>query len=150
MQTTPPALGRVPRLWRSLAAAAVTATLVLTTVAGTDDDFPLGPMTQFAFSVSDDGGQIQSHWLEAETRDGTRLRLPMDAMGAGLKRAEVEGQVKRFVADPSLLEGIARQQNARRPDRPLARIIVVREIKQLRRGRVVSTTTEPRVTWEVR
>lgn len=131
--------------------AAVLGALFFTTFWGEDDHFPLGPMTQFAFSVKSDGGEIHSHWLEAETADGRRIKLPWDAVGAGLKRAEVEGQAERFRRDPALLQGVADAQRRLRPGGPrYARIYLVREIKTLRSGRVVSSRREDRASWSVR
>lgn len=139
------------RLWRTLAAATVIGTLLYTTSCGTDDDFPLGPMTQFAFSVKDDGGEIHSHWLEADTAAGTHVKLPMDAVGAGMKRAEIEGQMTRIVRDPSLLQGIADAQRRLHPDRPaLTRIYLVHQVKTLRDGKVVATSVRNRAVWAVR
>ncbi|MQY09759.1 hypothetical protein [Actinomadura macrotermitis] len=144
-------LSTLGRLWRSLAAAAVIGALFYTSSYGTDDDFPIGPMSQFAFSVKSDGGEINSHWLEADTVAGTHVKLSMDAVGAGMKRAEVEGQMGRFVRDPSLLQGIADAQRRLRPDAPrLTRIYVVSQVKTLEHGRVVAVRTSNRVSWDVR
>jgi hypothetical protein len=139
------------RLWRSFAAAAVIGTLLYTSSCGTDDDFPLGPMTQFAFSVKNDGGEIHAHWLEADTAAGAHIRLPMDAVGAGMKRAEIEGQMTRIVRNPSLLQGIADAQRRLHPGRPApTRIYLVHQVRTLRHGRVVSTTVRNRAVWDVR
>lgn len=147
----PQRLGRAGRLWRAGVTSLVLAALFYGSAWGSDDDFPLGPMTQFAFAVESDGGEIHSHWLEADTTAGTRVKLPMDAVGAGLKRAEVEGQVDLFARDPSLLQGIADAQRRLHPDRPAyTKIYVVKQIRTLRKGRVVSTSTMIRVSWEVR
>jgi hypothetical protein len=144
-------LGPRARLWRSAVAAAVIGALFWTSAYGSDDHFPLGPMTQFAFSVDEDGGEIHSHWLEAGTADGRRVRLSMDAVGSGLKRAEVEGQMDRLIRDPSLLQGVADGQRGLHPDRPaLTRIYVVKQIRTLRHGKVVSTRQFDRVVWTVR
>ena len=144
-------LGRRARLWRSLAGAAAVGALCCTSAYGSNDDFPFGPMTQFAFSVKNDGGVIGSYWLEADTAAGTHVPLSFDAVGTGMKRAEIEGQMPRIVRDPSLLQGIADGQRRLHPDEPrLTRIYVVREIKKLEHGRVVSTTRQNRVVWDVR
>ncbi|HEX2312231.1 MAG TPA: hypothetical protein VHJ17_00730 [Thermomonospora sp.] len=144
-------LGPRARLWRSAAAAAVIAALCWTSAYGSDDHFPLGPMTQFAFTVKNDGGEIHSHWLEADTADGRHVKLSMDAVGTGLKRAEVEGQMDRLIRDPSLLQGIADAQRRLHPGRPrLTKIYIVKSIRTLHKGKVVSTRQFTRVTWTVR
>lgn len=149
----PPALRLGPRarLWRSLAGAAAVGALLFTSTYGSNDDFPLGPMTQFAFSVKDDGGTISSYWLEADTAAGTHVTLSFDAVATGMKRAEIEGQMPRIRRDPPLLQGIADGQRRLHPDRPrLTRIYVVQEIKTLKRGKVVSTMRQNRVVWDVK
>ncbi|MEU5993757.1 hypothetical protein ABZ806_32700 [Spirillospora sp. NPDC047418] len=149
----PPALRLGPRarLWRSLAGAAVVGALFYTSAYGSNDDFPLGPMTQFAFSVKGDGGTISSYWLEADTAAGTHVALSFDAVGTGMKRAEIEGQMPRIRRNPALLQGIADGQRRLHPDRPrLTRIYVVQEIKTLKRGKVVSTMRQNRVVWDVK
>lgn len=144
-------LGRGARLWRSLGGAAVVGALFYASAYGSNDDFPLGPMTQFAFSVKNDGGVIGSYWLEADTADGRHVELSRDAVGTGMKRAEIEGQMSRIVRDPSLLQGIADGQRRLHPDEPrLTRVYVVQEIKKLEHGKVVSTTRKNRVVWDVR
>lgn len=148
-----PALRLEPRarLWRSLSGAAVVGALLYSSAYGSNDAFPLGPMTQFAFSVQDDGGAINSFWLEADTADGRHVKLSMDAVGTGMKRAEIEGQMSRIVRDPSLLQGIADGRHRLHPGKPrLTRVYVVQEIKKLDGGKVVSTTERNRVVWDVR
>ncbi|MFA1544091.1 hypothetical protein [Actinomadura monticuli] len=151
MDLPPLRLGPRARLWRSFAGAAAVGALCYTSAYGSNDDFPLGPMTQFAFSVKDDGGAISSYWLEADTAAGTHVALSFDAVGTGMKRAEIEGQMPRIVRDPSLLQGIADGQRRLHPSEPrLTRIYVVQEIKKLKHGKVVSTFKQNRVVWDVR
>ncbi|WUI03729.1 hypothetical protein OHR68_18595 [Spirillospora sp. NBC_00431] len=151
MQIPAHRLGASARLWRSVVGAAVVGALFYSSAYGGNDHFPLGPMTQFAFSVKDDGGTINSFWLEADTAQGRRVKLSMDAVGTGMKRAEIEGQMSRIVRDPSLLQGIADGQRRLHPGDPrLTRVYVVQEIKTLKRGKVVSVTKRDRVVWDVR
>ncbi|MBW8486517.1 hypothetical protein [Actinomadura parmotrematis] len=153
MSAAPPVrrLGAAGRRWRVLTAAGAVVALFATSLFGSDDDFPIGPMSQFAFSVKSDGGVITSHWLEADTAGGGRVKLSLDAVGTGLKRAEVEGQMSRFVHDPSLLQGIADAQRRLRPGAPrLTRVYVVSQVKTLEHGRVTSVATTDRVSWTVR
>jgi hypothetical protein len=143
-------LPRPGRLVRSLCAAAVIALLLTASAYGTDDDFPVGPMVQFAFSVPP-AGEIRSHWLEADTTAGQHVKLSMDAVGPGMKRAEVEGQMGRFVRNPSLLQGIADAQHRLHPRQPaLTKIYVVMQVTKLDHGRPAGDTTQTVVTWDVR
>ncbi|WP_433188163.1 hypothetical protein [Actinoallomurus sp. CA-150999] len=143
-------LSRPGRFWRSLSAAAVIALLLIASAYGNDDDFPVGPMVQFAFSVPP-AGEIRSHWLEADTTTGAHIKLSMSALGAGLKRAEVEGQMGRFVRDPSLLQGIADAQRRLHPGQPaFSRLYVIMKVTKLDHGRPAGDTVQTVVTWNVR
>jgi hypothetical protein len=143
-------LGGCARSWRAGAAGAAMVALFYGSAWGTDDHFPVGPMVQYAFSIPP-AGEIRSHWLEADTTAGTRVRLSTRAAGAGLKRAEIEGQIGRFIRDPSLLQGIADAQRRRHPDQPgYRRLYVVVQVTKLDRGRPVSRHILTRVTWNVR
>jgi hypothetical protein len=139
------------RAWRLCATLAVVAGLFWASAYGTDDDFPLGPMSQFAFMVPNDGGQIHSQWLEADRADGKHVRVPMDAQNGGLKRAEVEGQIGRFVHDPALLQGIADGERRLHPgESPYTVIYLVKQTQTLHNGKVASAQKETIATWRVR
>ncbi|MEO5876858.1 MAG: hypothetical protein ABIS86_02705 [Streptosporangiaceae bacterium] len=144
-------LGPAGRAWRTMVLFGLVGTLFWNSCYGEDDDFPLGPMTQFAFYVQSSGGQINSRWLEADTAAGEHLKLSFNASGSGLKRAEVEGQAGLIERDPSLLQGIADRLNQGRsgPSR-LTRIYVVHQTKTLDRGRVVRTVQRNQAVWDVR
>ncbi|GAA3210401.1 hypothetical protein [Actinocorallia longicatena] len=144
-------LSAAGRTWRAVVLLTLVGTLFYTSSKGSDDDFPLGPMTQFAFSVKSSGGEIHSRWMEADTADGRHVKLSWDAAGSGLKRAEVEGQVNRMQRDPSLLQGIADRLNRTRAggDR-ITRLYVVHDIRTLEKGKVVKETMSNQVVWDVR
>jgi len=111
---------RLPRaglLWRSVVAVAFLALLLLGTLQGNDDRWPFAPMSQYAFAVDLDG-EIRSTSIEAVTAAGVRTVVPLSPDGVGLRRAEVEGQLPRFVADPALLEAVAAAYARRHPGRP--------------------------------
>jgi hypothetical protein len=143
-------VGLRARLWRTGVAVLVLATLLYGSAAGTDDLFPFGPMVQFAFSVPSNG-EIRSYWLEADTIAGTRVRVPPGAVGGGLKRAEIEGQMSRLVRDPALLQGIADGFQRLHPDQPrYTKVYVMVEITSLRNGKPAGRRSEVRTAWEVR
>ena len=111
---------RLPRaglLWRSVVAVAFLALLLLGTLQGNDDRWPFAPMSQYAFAVDLDG-EIRSTSIEAVTTAGVRTVVPLSPDGVGLRRAEVEGQLPRFVAEPALLEAVAAAYARRHPGRP--------------------------------
>jgi hypothetical protein len=144
-------LSLLGRTWRAAALLALVGMLFWNSSFGEDDDFPLGPMTQFAFYVQSSGGQINSRWLEADTTGGTHIKLSFDAAGSGLKRAEVEGQSGLIQRDPSLLQGIADRLNQGKtgPSR-LTRIYLVHQTKTLEKGKVVKTEQSDQAVWDVR
>ncbi|HJY24930.1 MAG TPA: hypothetical protein VJ649_04560, partial [Actinomycetes bacterium] len=94
-------LTRRGALVRLAAVSAGLGILLYGTVRGTDDMFPFGPLVQYAFSV-DPNGEIRSTFIEADTDDGNVVRVPLSLDGVGIKRAEIEGQLTKIVADPSL------------------------------------------------
>ncbi len=135
--------------WRAGALAAGTALALYGGVFGTDDLWPFAPMTQFAFYVSPDG-QIRAAHVDAVTTEGTEVRVPLNARGVGVGRAEIEGQLSEIVRDPSLLQSIAVAQRRRHPDQPQYRRLYLREtVTTLRDGRAVAVRVETKATWDV-
>lgn len=114
---------------------------------GTDDDFPFGPFKMYSHANSPDGF-VSSNRLEAVDATGRRLKLTDSA--TGLRRAEIEGQIPRFLDDPELLASVADAYADRHPDAPaLARIEIIRRRYQLEdhepTGDVAETVV---VSWE--
>jgi hypothetical protein len=142
-------LSRPARWWRTLVALTFLVLLVLGTLRFGDDKWPFAPMSQYAFGVDLDG-EIRSTRVEAVTVDGDQLTVPLSPGGVGLRRAEVEGQLRRFVDDPSLLEAIAAAYARRHPDEPrYAELVLVQDVSDLEDGAVVGTSTEVLSTWTV-
>jgi hypothetical protein len=67
----------------------------------------------------------------------------------GIRRAEIEGQLPRFVADPARLATVATAYAQRHPDaRPLTEVSVVIRWHELRGGRPTGGYhDETKVTW---
>jgi hypothetical protein len=107
------------RVWRARAAASLVIGIgvVLGTVVGDDPWWPFAPMSQYAFDVDPDG-EIRSTYVVGRTTAGTTERVVFGMEGIGLGRAELEGQLSRVVADPSLLQAIAVAHSRRVPDEP--------------------------------
>lgn len=139
------------RAWRALVTVAVLALVINGTVRGDDQQWPFGPMSQFAFEVSNDGGTVRSVTVDARTVDGELMHVPLDAEGIGLPRAEIEEQLGRFEQDPSLLQTIAVAHARRHPDQPRYRVVYLRnEVTRLEHGKAVSHRIETPATWRVR
>ena len=124
-----------------LAVTALVAVLLLAgTFVGQDDDFPFGPFRMYS-TRDDPDGRVVSARVEAVDAAG-RVRS-VDERSTGLRRAEVEGQVGRFRADPALLGALARAHRRLQPDEPaFVEVRVVEQAYALRDSRPASTPTE--------
>ena len=141
--------GRVFRLGMALAGIAA---LVHGTLADSDDYFPFGSMAQYA-SAHDLDGQVRSVYMLADTESGLRrVPVPLHATGTGIGRAEVEGQLGRFLADPSLMQAIADAYHALHPERDqYTTLYLMRDTHQLRDGHQTGQpATEQLAEWDVR
>jgi len=123
---------------------ALTLLLAALTLAGTlvgqDDDFPFGPFRMYS-TRDDPNGTVVSTRVEAVDAAG-RVRT-VDERSTGLKRAEVEGQVQRFRADPALLGALSRAHDRLRPDEaPYAEVRIVELRYVLRDSRPTGEQTE--------
>ena len=121
--------------WRVAAAFAGIAALIHGTLADSDDHFPFGSMAQYA-TAHDLDAKVRSTYMLADTESGRqRVRVPLNATGTGIGRAEVEGQLDRLVDDPSLLQTIADAYEAIHPDRDhYTALYLMRDVYQLRDG----------------
>lgn len=80
------------------------------------------------------------------------MRVPLSVGGIGLGRAEVEveGQLPRFVKDPSPLQSIAVAAARRHPQWPrYTQLRLRQEVSEPTGGTVVSTHTEHLADWTV-
>ena len=128
-------LSRASATWRLIAAFAGIVALVHGTIADSDDYFPFGSMSQYA-TAHDLDAKVNSTYMLADTENGRRkVRVPLNATGTGIGRAEVEGQIDRLVADPSLLQSIADAYHAIHPERDqYTTLYLMRDTYQLRDG----------------
>jgi hypothetical protein len=133
------ALTRRQLAWRFAAAAVGVVLVAHGSIWGDDQQWPFAPMSQFAFAVSPEG-DIKSNYVEADTTAGTTVRVPLDAAGVGLGRAEVEGQLGRFVTDPALLGSIAEAAANLHPEWPhYVRLRLLQQVTLLDDGKVGAT-----------
>jgi hypothetical protein len=142
-------VGRLPargRALRVLVLAVGLALLLLGTLRGSDDAFPFGPFRMYA-TADDPDGRVLSTYVQAV--DAAGVVLPRLGEGeVGLRRAEYEGQLGRVVADPAMLQDLARAFARRHPDRsPLVELSVVQTAHQLVDGAPVGESTAVLATW---
>jgi hypothetical protein len=128
---------RTGRLARLAATAVVGVLLLLGTLVGQDDDFPFGPFRMYA-TADKPGGEVVSTAIEVRTATSEFRAAPLTPSTTGLRRAEVEGQLTRFTADPSLLRLIAVAHARRDPGaEPWTGVRIVQTRYQLRDGEPV-------------
>lgn len=125
---------------RLLVAVGLVALTLAGTFVGQDDDFPFGPFRMYS-TRDDPDGTVVSTRVEAVDARG-RVRV-VDERSTGLKRAEVEGQIRRFVDDPELLGALSRAHDRLRPQEPpFAEIRVVEQVYTLRDSRPTGSSSE--------
>lgn len=112
-----PTLTSRGRRWRLTASAVAGVLLLLGTAVGSDDDFPFGPFRMYATADSR-SGEVVSTSIEVRTADGAFHTAPLTPESTGLRRAEVEGQLARLIADPGLLRLLAVAHHRRQPTAP--------------------------------
>ena len=140
-------LGPYAVLWRLAVTAAVVTTVCLGTWVGNDDWWPFAPMSQYAFSVQNNG-IINSLTMDALTVDGEVVRVPLSKEKIGIERAEIEGQAPRIIEHPELLQDIAVLHSRLLPHEPAYRVIYLRNTStQIGTG---AATIHTLATWQVR
>jgi hypothetical protein len=143
-------LSRAGLAWRAAVTVGALAVLVWGSGWGTDDAFPAGPMVQYAFYVNPNG-TISSNYIEADTTAGTRIRVRLSSEGVGIPRGEIEGQLSRIIAHPSLLQAIADAQQRRHPGEPqFVRLYLMTDVTTLHNRIPGKITTKTLATWDVR
>jgi hypothetical protein len=129
---------------RVLAALFLVVAVTVGTFWGQDDHFPVGPFRMYSVANKTNGA-IRVPALEATTASGTDLELNFE--DTGLRRAEVEGQMDRFLADPSLLRHLATGYERLHDSEELVEIRLVEDINYLRDGKTYRTERRPLVSW---
>ena len=111
------------RLIRLVVTVVAVGLLLAGTFWGEDDHFPFGPFKMYASAVDPDAPTIDTR-LEATDAAGATVLLT--ERNTGIRRAEVEGQIDRFRAEPELLQVAADAYARRNPDAPpLAEVRIV-------------------------
>ena len=142
--TAPSVAGLVVRVLLMLTGVVL---LVHGSLRGSDDQWPLGPMSQYAMRVERDADVVQIR-AYATTSAGP-MEVPLTSKGCGIGRSEIEGRLDDYVHDPSRLQVLAQGWHRLHPDRPeFLTIRLVRETQQLRGGRLVpGVVTQQLAVW---
>ena len=114
-----------------------------------DDVWPFGPLSQYAFSPPPDATIVITR-VEGRLADGRRIDLPLRVGTAGISRAEIEARIPEILADPSLLRSVAdgwSSRNRRQP--PLAELYLVQDETTLVNGHRGPTRLVELATWTV-
>jgi hypothetical protein len=115
-----------------------------------DDVWPFGPLSQYAFSPPDDATIVITR-VEGGLADGRRIDLPLRAGVSGIGRAEVEARIPAIEADPSLLAAVADGWQRRHRSRPAVRELwLVQDVTTLVDGRSGSKTKVELAHWAIR
>ncbi|WP_121156655.1 hypothetical protein [Micromonospora pisi] len=104
--------GRLVRVVVTLVGAGL---LLAGTLVGSDDDFPFGPFRMYATT-----DRLDAPVAEAlvTAKDAAGESLVLTERETGIRRAEIEGQLSRFDADPTRLSLIVDAYHRRNPERP--------------------------------
>ena len=134
-----PPVGRVGRAVRAAAVVAVAALALAGSVYGQDDDFPFGPFRMY--STTDDPNKPVVEILVFAT-DAHAKRFELNENNSGVRRAEVEGQLAKFVNNLSLEAAMADAWNQRHPADPVGRVDIVQRAHDLSHGSPTGRITD--------
>ncbi|WP_329103716.1 hypothetical protein OG792_27600 [Micromonospora sp. NBC_01699] len=139
------ARGRLVRVVVTLVGAGL---LLAGTLVGSDDNFPFGPFRMYATTDRLDAPVAEALVL---ARDAAGDSLVLTERETGIRRAEIEGQMSRFTADPARLVLVVDAYHRRNPDRPpLATVSIVIRRHAMVDGRPTGVDTdETVVNWQV-
>ena len=116
---------------------------------GSDDLWPFGPLSQYAFSPPPDATIVITR-VEGRLADGRRIDLPLRVATAGISRAEIEARIPAIVADPALLRSVAEGWTVRnRQQPPLEQLWLVQDETRLVDGHRGPTRLVEITSWRV-
>lgn len=135
--------------WRIAVALLGIALLLNGSLRMSDDVWPFGPLSQYAFSPPRDATIVITR-VEGQLADGRRIDLPLRVESAGISRAEIEARIPEITADPSLLRSVVGGWTARHPREPAIRQVwLVQDETHLVDGRRGPTRLVELASWEV-
>lgn len=135
--------------WRIAASLIGIGLLLNGSLRMSDDVWPVGPLSQYAFSPAKDTTIVITR-VEGLLADGRRIDLPLRVETAGISRAEIEARIPEITTDPSLLRSVADGWSSRhRGEPPLLRVWLVQDQTRLVDGRVGTTRLVELAAWEL-
>jgi hypothetical protein len=143
------AIGRLSVAWRIVVAVLGIGLLLNGSLRMSDDVWPFGPLSQYAFSPPRDATIVITR-VEGRQSDGRRIDLPLRVGTAGISRAEIEARIPQITADPALLRSVADGWSERHPSEPpLVQLWLVQDETRLVDGRKGPTRLVELATWVV-
>ena len=103
--------------WRIAVAMVGIGLLLNGSLRMSDDVWPFGPLSQYAFSPPADATIVITR-VEGRLADGRRIDLPLRVESAGISRAEIEARIPEITSDPSLLRSVVDGWTRRHPGEP--------------------------------
>ena len=142
-------ISKMSYAWRIAATVLGIGLLLNGSLRMSDDAWPFGPLSQYAFSPTKDETIVITR-VEGLLADGRRIDLPLRVESAGISRAEIEARIPQITADPSLLRSVADGWTSRHPtESPLQRVWLVQDQTRLVDGRVGPIRLVELTTWEL-
>lgn len=142
-------ISRLSYVWRIAATVLGIGLLLNGSLRMSDDAWPFGPLSQYAFSPSGDSTIVITR-VEGLLADGRRIDLPLRVETAGISRAEIEARIPQITADPSLLRSVADGWTTRHTGEPaLLRVWLVQDQTLLIDGRVGRTRLVELAAWDL-
>ena len=92
--------------WRVLAAVALVLLLLNGSLRMSDDVWPFGPLSQYAFSPANDATIVVTR-VEGQLADGRRIDLPLGSSPPASAAPRSRPGSRQITADPSLLRAVA-------------------------------------------
>jgi hypothetical protein len=140
-------VGTVGRRVRVAVTLVLAAAVFYGTLWGDDDDFPVGPFRMYSTSreLNEPVGDTQMYAVNA---DGEEFQFTESL--SGMRRAELEGQLDKFEADPDRLAYLAESYHDRYPQNPpIDRIRIVIEWIEIHDGVPTGKSSlEEVVSWQ--
>ena len=143
------AISRASLAWRIAVAVLGIGLLLNGSLRMSDDVWPFGPLSQYAFSPPSDATIVITR-VEGLLSDGRRIDLPLRVGTAGISRAEIEARIPQIIADPALLRSVADGWAERHlGEPPLVQVWLVQDETRLVDGRKGPTRLVELTTWPV-
>lgn len=135
--------------WRIAASVAGILLLLNGSLRMSDDVWPFGPLSQYAFSPPEDD-TIMITRVDGGLADGRRIDLPLRSGVSGISRAEIEARIPEIEANPSLLRTVSDGWQRNHPDQPaIGQVWLVQDVTTLAHGRPAATKTVELAHWVV-